>query len=139
MGLAYAGNKAEGRADHGGKDGNVFRMGGSHLHNRNFRVLVYAQESQRNAYVVVEVTLCCNYLVSGGKDCVNEFLCGGFSVGSGKSDYRNLELKPVVLGQLLQSLEGVVNYDDLFRELFLCLFLGHPLEKAMASHSSTLA
>ena len=112
MRFAHVGDKAVGGLGYLQQRPKVFRMAGSHLHNCNLDILANSKNRQGHSDVVVEVSAGGGNLVLCGQDRAHKLLGGGFSVCAGKADNRNVQLRAVERGKLLEGLKGVFNLDE---------------------------
>ena len=112
MRLAHIGDEAVGGLGNGQQRFEVFRMAGAHLNDGDLGILPYLEDTQRNADIVVQIAFRSHHAVFGRQDAADELLGGGFSVGTGKADYGNGELLPVVSAQCLQGGQGVRHLDE---------------------------
>ena len=84
-------------------DGRAKALRRAHFDDREFRVPADGEDRQGDADMVVEIALCCISGVRAREDCMNEFLRGGLAVAASDGDKRDIELPPVVEGQVLQG------------------------------------
>ena len=111
VGLAHVCDKAVGGLGHRQERLEVLRMAGAHLNDGYLSIGIYLEYAKRYTNIIIKVALCGRYIVFGTQHGLDELLGGGFSVGAGEADYGNIELLPVVGGQLLKGLQGVRDSD----------------------------
>ena len=126
----YIGDESVVGACDGAQVGNFARMVGSHLHDGNFIRWLYREQCQRNAYVVVEVALGVGGAEFFCHHSGNQLFGGGLSVGACDADDGDGELLPMVGGQLLQSLQTVLDHYAA-RVVRQCTVLGDDIRRAL--------
>ena len=112
MGAAYVGDQTAGGLCRLCECLDVARMAGTHLDDGDLVLLRQAEEGLGHAYVVVEVALGIEHIVFLREHSSDEFLGGRFSVGSCDADDGDVELTTMFAGQILVSLQTILNDND---------------------------
>ena len=117
MGSAYVGDQTAGGFCCFCECLDVARMAGAHLDDGDFVLLCQSEEGLGHAYVVVEVALSVEHIVFLREHSSYEFLGGRLAVGACDADDGDVELTAMLAGQVLVSLQTILNNDYSRRQL----------------------
>lgn len=85
---------------------------GSHLHHCNIVLRTELQQCFGHANMVVEITLRIEYAELLGEHGGDEFLGGGFAIGSRHTNDAGAQAAAVIIGQKLQCAQNIIDQDD---------------------------
>ena len=115
MGLADIGDYAVVRLAHLHEFFNVIRMAGTHFDHGYFSPGTNGEQGQRDADIIVQITLGGLHIEFCGKHSTDEFLGRSLAVGPGDPYYGEpwrTHILTVMAGQCLQCLQCGRNRDD---------------------------
>ena len=100
---------------------NFPRMTGPHFHNRNFMLRLQSKQCKRYTYMIIKISLCIKNVIFSAQNCCNQFFRCCFAIRSSDTNNTCSQLTPIVIGQLLQSLQAIFNQQNT-RIILLCIF-----------------
>ena len=84
---------------------------GPHFDQGDLRFTCHPEQGKGNADMVVQISAGRDCPVFRREDRTCQFLCRGFSIGTGNSQYRDGKLHPVMTGKFLEGFENIINQD----------------------------
>ena len=101
-------------------------MVGAHFDYRELRVCGKPEQSKGYPDMVIQITGCTYDIILTREHCMDQFLGGGFSVGTGYSDDRDVKTAAMMPGKVLQCGKNIFNQNATWTDFIFRFINDHP-------------